>query len=161
MGRVAKARNAHLRDLYSHNTSHIRSWQKVFVDESGCDKWAGQWRTGWAPLWKNSYKSVQIQREQRYQILPAYTQDGVICTRVFQGSTHSTVFEDFIEQTLLHMNSWPEENSVLIMNNASIHRTEQIKQICCAKRCEANISSAILARFQSDRRVLRRAENFY
>jgi transposase len=38
IGCVAKARNADLRDLYSHNTSHIRSWQYVFVDESGCDK---------------------------------------------------------------------------------------------------------------------------
>ena len=30
-GRIAKARNADLRDPYSHNTSHIRSWQYVFV----------------------------------------------------------------------------------------------------------------------------------
>jgi transposase len=50
IGRIAKARNADLRDLYSHNTSHIRSWQYVFVDESGCDKRIGQRRTGWAPL---------------------------------------------------------------------------------------------------------------
>lgn len=43
---------------------------------------------------------AQFQHEQRYQILQAYTEDGIILTRVFQGSTDSTVFEDFIEQLL-------------------------------------------------------------
>ena len=49
MRRVAQAQNADLRDLYSHNTTHIHSWQYVFVDEAGCDKTAGQRRSGWAP----------------------------------------------------------------------------------------------------------------
>lgn len=44
---------------------------------------------------------ARFQREQRYQILPAYTQDGIILACVSQGSTNSTVFEDFIEQLLL------------------------------------------------------------
>ena len=48
--RVAKARNADLRDLYMHNTSDFLSYQYVFVDESGCDKRDGYRRTGWAPL---------------------------------------------------------------------------------------------------------------
>jgi hypothetical protein len=43
---------------------------------------------------------AQFQREQRYQILPAYTQDGVILARVFQGSTDGAVFKEFIEQLL-------------------------------------------------------------
>lgn len=32
--RVAKGRNADLRDLYLHNTADFRSYQYVFVDES-------------------------------------------------------------------------------------------------------------------------------
>ena len=43
---------------------------------------------------------AQFQPEHRYQILPAYAQDGVILVRLFQGSTDSTLFEDFIEQLL-------------------------------------------------------------
>jgi hypothetical protein len=42
----------------------------------------------------------RFQREKRYQILPAYTQDGVLLAHVFQGSTDATVFEEFIEQLL-------------------------------------------------------------
>jgi hypothetical protein len=83
IGRIAKAWNADLRDLYSHNTSHIRSWQYVFVDESGCDKRIRQRRTGWSPLGVTPIQISQFQRKQRYQILPAYTQDGVIFVRVF------------------------------------------------------------------------------
>lgn len=102
----------------------------MFVDESGCDKRIGQRRTGWAPLGVTLIQGSQFQREQRYQILLAYTQDDVIFVRVFQGSTDSTVFEDFIEQLLPSMNPWPGPKSVLVMDNASIHHTERIKQIC-------------------------------
>ena len=64
IGRVAKARNADLRDLYLHNTSHIHSWQYVFVDESGCDKRIGQRRMGWAPLGVTPIEVSPFQREQ-------------------------------------------------------------------------------------------------
>jgi hypothetical protein len=47
---IAKGRNTDLRDLYLYNTSHIRSWQYVFVDESGCDKRSRFRHTGLAPL---------------------------------------------------------------------------------------------------------------
>ena len=44
--------------------------------------------------------------DQRHQILPAYAQDGIILACVFQGSTDTAVFEDFIEQ-LLPRSHWP------------------------------------------------------
>jgi transposase len=62
--------------------------------------------------------------------LPAYTQDGIILARVFQGSTDGTVFEDFIEQLLPLCSRYPEPKSVLVMDNASFHHTKQIKEIC-------------------------------
>jgi transposase len=62
--------------------------------------------------------------------LPAYTQDGIILARVFQGSTDSTVFEDFIEQLFPLCSRWPEPKSVLVMDNASIHHPERIEQMC-------------------------------
>jgi transposase len=76
--RVAKGLNADLRDLYLHNTSDFRLYHYVFVDESGCDKRIGFRRTGWSPLGVTPIQVARFQREQRYQILPAYTQDGVV-----------------------------------------------------------------------------------
>jgi transposase len=50
--------------------------------------------------------------------------------RVFQGSTDGEVFGDLIEQLLLHCGRRPELRSLLIMENASFHRTERIEQLC-------------------------------
>lgn len=46
------------------------------------------------------------------------------------GRYRCRCFEDFIEQLLHHCNRWPEPRSVLIMDNASFHRTEKIQQMC-------------------------------
>ena len=127
--RVAKGRNADLRDYYMHKLSAFRSYQLVYVDESGCDKRIGFRRTGWSPLGTTPVQIARYQREQRYQILPAYTQDGVFLFRVFQGTTDSALFEDYIEQLLHHCRPYPEPNSVLVMDNASFHHTERIEQI--------------------------------
>jgi hypothetical protein len=76
---IAKARNADLRDLYIHNSwdSGFRSYHYVFVDESGCDKRSGFRRMGWSPLGVTPIQIARFQREQRWQILLAYTQDGI------------------------------------------------------------------------------------
>jgi transposase len=50
--------------------------------------------------------------------------------RVFQGSTDASMFEDFIEQLLHHCGRWPEPKSVLIMDNAYFHHTDQIRELC-------------------------------
>lgn len=100
--RIARERNADLRDFYLYELSGFRSYQLVFVDESGCDKRIGFRRTGWSPVGVTPVQVAQFQREQRCQILPAYAQDGIVLARVFQGSTDATVFEDFIELLLPH-----------------------------------------------------------
>jgi transposase len=73
---------------------------------------------------------AKFHRGQRYQILPAYAQDGILLSRVFTGSTDAVVFEDFIEQLLQHCGRWPEPKSVLVMDNASFHHSERVKQMC-------------------------------
>lgn len=57
-------------------------------------------------------------------------QDGILFSRVFQGTTDSVVYEDFIEQLLHHCRPYPEPHSVLIMDNASFHHSERIKEMC-------------------------------
>jgi transposase len=85
---------------------------------------------GWSPLGVTLIQIARFQREQRWQILLAYTQDGIILARVFQGSTDSAVFEDFVEQLLPLCGRWPEPKSVLVMDNATIHYTERVEEMC-------------------------------
>ncbi|SPJ84210.1 uncharacterized protein FTOL_10727 [Fusarium torulosum] len=98
--RVAKGRNEDLRDYYLYKLTFYRSYQLVYADES------------------------------RYQILPAYTQEGILHYDIFPGNTDSAKFEEFIEQLLYHCGKWPEPNSVLVMDNASLHRSPVIGQMC-------------------------------
>lgn len=72
----------------------------------------------------------QFHRDERYQILPAYAQDGIVLSRIFRGSTDASVFEDFIDQLLQHCGRWPEPKSVLAMDNASFHYFERVVQMC-------------------------------
>ena len=130
--RIAKGQNPDLRDYYLHSISTFYSWQVVFVDESGCDQRIGFRRTGWSPFGVTPVQITQFHRGQRYQILPAYSQDGILLSRVFQGTTDGAMFEDFIEQLLHHCGRFPEPNSVLIMDNASFHRSERVEQMCRA-----------------------------
>ncbi|GAM38322.1 hypothetical protein TCE0_033r08956 [Talaromyces pinophilus] len=127
---VAKERNADLRDYYLHGLSWYRSYQLVYVDESGCDRRVGFRRTAWSPVGVTPVQISQFRREQRYQILPAYAQDGIVLSRVFQGSTDAAAFEDFVAQLLQHCNKYPAPRSVLVMDNASFHRTARVQQLC-------------------------------
>lgn len=59
-----------------------------------------------------------------------YTQKGVRLARIYPGSTNTATFEDFIKQLLHHYGKWPEPNSVLVMDNASIYRSKRLEQMC-------------------------------
>ncbi|THV00926.1 hypothetical protein K435DRAFT_580699, partial [Dendrothele bispora CBS 962.96] len=62
-------------------------------------------------------------------ILPAMCLDGIIYVEVLERSfTHSTFF-CFVEALLEQMNPWPQKNSVLVMDNASIHKSEEIREL--------------------------------
>lgn len=82
--------------------SDFKSYHLVYVDESGRDKRIGFGWIGWSPLGTAPLQVFNFRRDQRYQILSAYCQDGIVLSRVFQGSTDAAVFEDFIDQLLRH-----------------------------------------------------------
>lgn len=107
--RKAIEQHPDLVDYYLHTISPLHSYQFVFVDESGSDNRDGFRRTGWSPR-----GVTKFHRGKRYQILPAYSQDGILLSRIFQGPTDGAVFEDFIEQLLHHCGRFPEPNSMIM-----------------------------------------------
>ena len=128
--RRAKEQNPDLRDFYLYKISQLRSWQLVFIDETGCDRLVGFRKKGWDPRGVTPVQVARFHRGKRYQILPAYCQDGVMLAKIFPGTTNSTLFEDFIEQLLPRCGRWLEPRSVLIMDNASIHHSGRVKRMC-------------------------------
>jgi transposase len=101
----------------------------MFIDETGLDKSIGTRRKGWAPRRQRPCQIKRFHCSARFQILPAYTQDGVIHFRVYKGLTDTKVFKDFIEELLPYCSKWPNPRSVLIMDNASFHHSEKIQQL--------------------------------
>jgi len=127
---IARERNDDLRADYIYEVSFLRSDQLVFIDETGVDKSIGIRRRGWAPRGKRARQVKRFHRGQRFQILPAYTQDGILHFLVYEGSTDTEIFEAFIETLLPYCGRWPDPKSVLIMDNASFHHSEKIQQLC-------------------------------
>ncbi|KAH3912020.1 hypothetical protein HBH56_120590 [Parastagonospora nodorum] len=80
---VARKQNADLQSYYFHKVSQFCSYQLVFIDKSSCDKRIGTQRTSWSPVGTTPVQVTQFHRNQRHQILAAYTQDGVLLSRVY------------------------------------------------------------------------------
>lgn len=118
----------------------------IFIDESGADRRTGRRDKGWAPSGVTPIEVGRFNREQRYQILAAYAQDGIELARVYPGSTDAAMFKDFIEQLLRGCGQWPQPKSVLVMDNASFHRSEEMEQMCA----EAGVELVYLPPYSPD-----------
>jgi len=65
----------------------------------------------------------------RYSVLPAISLDGILTVKILEGSFDSDSFGRFIGGLLCHMNPFPGPNSVIVMDNCRIHKSELIREI--------------------------------
>ncbi|TDL24672.1 hypothetical protein BD410DRAFT_719484, partial [Rickenella mellea] len=66
----------------------------------------------------------------RYSILPALSLDGIIAVDLFEGSVNRERFVHFLRDHLAPcLNPFPMEQSVVVMDNCTIHHDEDIRQI--------------------------------
>jgi hypothetical protein len=65
----------------------------------------------------------------RYSLLPALSLDGIIHAKIVEGSFTTVLFRDFIEGLLDRMQPFPAPNSVIIMDNAHIHKNPRIVEL--------------------------------
>jgi len=99
--------------------------QLVFIDESAANERTMDRKFGWAPIGLPAREIRPAKRSERWSILPAYTLDGYITYDIVHGSYNAELFRIFIENKVLPLCSpFPGPRSVLIMDNASIHRSQ-------------------------------------
>jgi hypothetical protein len=100
--------------------------QLIYVDESACiNERTSDRKYGWASIGLRASIIGSYKRSERWSILPAYTCNGFIDWAMMQGSYNADLFLNFIENHVLpHMMPFPGLRSVLIMDNARIHRDE-------------------------------------
>jgi transposase len=72
-----------------------------------------------------------LARGDRYQILPAYTSEGVLTASIYKGATDISKFESFLEHVLLpKCGQYPAKHSVIVMDNAAFHYSARIPELC-------------------------------
>lgn len=62
-------------------------------------------------------------------MLPALAIDGVIHVKIVEGSFTGELFYEFIEGLLDHMQPFPQPKSVIVMDNARIHKDPEIREL--------------------------------
>jgi hypothetical protein len=72
-----------------------------------------------------------------YSVLPALSLDGIMAVDIIKGSFTAPTFARFIDGLLRRMNDFPGPNSVLVMDNCRIHKSEVILEMI-RERCEVS-----------------------
>ena len=97
----------------------------IFLDESAANEKSAHRKYGWGPIGTTPHIYSPIKRSERWSVLPAYAADGFIAWQIIQGSFNAELFNDFVrDQVLPQCNPFPGPKSVIIMDNAPIHRNK-------------------------------------
>jgi transposase len=102
--------------------------QIVAIDESACNERTGDCKYGWSPVGCSVELEYSIKRLERWSLLPAMTVDGYLAHTIFQGAITAEIIEEFLQKEVLPM--LQPGYHVLLMDNASIHRSPTIIQLC-------------------------------
>jgi len=71
-------------------------------------------------------------RSERWSLLPAYTIEGFLPDPLItKGSINGDLFVSWLLYVVLrHMNRYPDDHSVLIIDNCSTHRIDEVRNAC-------------------------------
>jgi hypothetical protein len=127
----ALERNATLRNAWRGIQKTWSVDQLVFLDESGASERTGDRKYGWSPIGSICAQSRPIQRSERWSILPALTINGYLDYVIHHGAITADLFMEFVEERVLpYCSPYPGPRSVLILDNASIHKNPRLQQLC-------------------------------
>lgn len=125
------ARDSELRAQYWGRVHRYKASQLVVLDESAVNERTLDRRWGWSPKGV-SYKVVNTtqNRSQSWSILPGMGINGYLECEIWQGSFNSERFIFFVQRLLKKMTPYPGPRSVLLMDNCSIHHSEEVRRLC-------------------------------
>lgn len=134
-------------------TSFISS-MIVTADESSKDERTIFRKRGRAPRGHRAEIEANFVRGERYSILAAITINGYLVSRIVSGSVDSDEFFDFIVNDIVcmsipsrdpsddstklpKMNAFPNDRSVLILDNCAIHKSKYLREMVEAQGISA------------------------
>lgn len=107
--------------------------QLVFVDETGADSRSIGRNYGYGLRGRRARAKKTFVRGMRYNVAAAVDIDGLLDYELFNHTLTAADFNHFFEHYLLrHLNPYPADRSVVIMDNASIHDRVHLQAMCDA-----------------------------
>jgi transposase len=128
----AAQRSNQQRDSYLQELLDLVAEQLVFADESAASNKTLDRKYGYAPKGLPATVVREKRRTERFSLLPAYTINGFLeHPLIVRGSVDGELFVEWLIHAVLpQMNPFPEERSVLIIDNCSTHRIEAVQEVC-------------------------------
>ena len=130
MTRPALERNEQDREEYKTIiANHYRPEQLVFADESHFNRLTLRRPFAWSIRGKRACRYELSFRGTKFSIIPALALDGILHLEVMKNAVTGDDFRRFVQGLLPRMNKWPLPNSVLVVDNASIHWVDGIREM--------------------------------
>ncbi|CAG8753677.1 39180_t:CDS:2, partial [Gigaspora margarita] len=108
--------------------------QLVFSDELAYDKRTLSLRYSWSFLGHCAQKFSFFVKKKQFIIEGALCINSLLAYSIQEGSMNTQDYENFIENVLLpKINLFPEQFSVLVLDNTSIHRKTCLYNLCQEK----------------------------
>jgi transposase len=105
--------------------------QLVFLDEAASNERTTDRKYGYAPSGAPAYIKRWLKRSVRWSVLPALDINGWFAPLSYQGSITAQIFEDWLENHVLPAcNNAPGCRNIIIMDNASIHKSQRVIDLC-------------------------------
>lgn len=130
MTRCALERNE--QDCIEYQTlirTYFQPEQLVFADESHFNRLTLRRPYAWSIQGERATRHELFLRGTKYSILPAISLNGILHLEVLEHAITGNVFYTFVQGLLLRMNKWPLPHSVLVVDNASIHKVPGIREL--------------------------------
>ena len=133
--RAQEAKDMDIKQYYED----LRFWygcpeQLVFIDEASKDARAGHRTRGWSTINTPSFDVQTFERGKRLSVLAAFTVDGFIDWTITGGTfTRNSFHRAFMRCVWPHLHPWPGPQSIVVLDNPSIHRYRELSQVCGMK----------------------------
>jgi len=115
---------------YVLRVARFHSYQLIFLDEVHANSRNLERKYGWAMGSRRPRKSGHYMRRQKYSTIAAITQNGMFAYWTKTGGCKAECFKQFIEKFVLpKMNRYPGPDSVLVLDNSSIHNLQLLRQL--------------------------------
>ncbi len=131
------------RDAWRLRLCQWKAHQLMLLDESTACERTDDRKYGWEKV------HASFHRSKRWSILPAFTTKGHIAWIIHHGSVTQAIFNDFVRYHVLPLTTPTIDggpNSVLFLDNASVHKSEELQQMCD----EAGVTLAFLPPYSCD-----------